>query len=446
MEALIILVNAVVILGLIFWLFSKTAQFALHSIFMPAVFLKIIAGISLGLIYQFHYGGGDTFTLYHDAEHLGSMLFSNPGGYFGYLFSSESSLLSQPLVYSDQPRALFLVKILSFIHGLTGANYWIMAAYLSLISFIGLWFVTEEMIRFYGINPLVSAIAFLLYPSVVFWSSGLIKESISTTLICLLVFLFHRFFFRLKFGLLPLVSSGILAWLLYSLKYYYAAILLPILITAFLVEFLKLNSPRIQSSGSKQIKYWALIFIVMIGMASTVHPNLNLDNILTAIVSNHDLTLAASENSGVIHYSDLKPEAGSIILNFPLALFSGLFRPWVGDASSIFSILTGIENFFLLILFGWALFNLRKAKSQGQLNLVFTGVMYVALTASLLALSSPNFGSLTRYKVGFLPFFILLILSNNPLVPRYAGRLKALLKLFEEVEIKEEKIDKNPGS
>jgi len=184
----------------------------------------------------------------------------------------------------------------------------------------------------------------------------------------------------------------------------------------------------------------------MIGMASTIHPNLNPDKVLSAIVVNHDLTLAASDNSGVIHFEELKPEPGSIFRNFPLALFSGLFRPLVGESGNLLRILTGLENLFLLIFFGWALFNLKKTRIQGSLNLIFTGVIYVTLTASLLALSSPNFGSLTRYKVGFMPFFILLILSNNPLVDRYSRKLKTLFKLFEQAEIQEEDVNKDPGS
>ncbi len=39
-------------------------------------------------------------------------------------------------------------------------------------------------------------------------------------------------------------------------------------------------------------------------------------------------------------------------------------------------------------------------------------LLYTVLLATLLALSSPNFGTLLRYKVGFLPFLAYLLLIH----------------------------------
>jgi hypothetical protein len=38
-------------------------------------------------------------------------------------------------------------------------------------------------------------------------------------------------------------------------------------------------------------------------------------------------------------------------------------------------------------------------------------------------LSSPNLGTLSRYKVGFLPFLVMLLLEASPEVRRWLGRL-----------------------
>ena len=38
--------------------------------FLPALTLKLIASILLGALYQFYYGGGDTFGYYNGAAHI----------------------------------------------------------------------------------------------------------------------------------------------------------------------------------------------------------------------------------------------------------------------------------------------------------------------------------------------------------------------------------------
>jgi hypothetical protein len=38
------------------------------------------------------------------------------------------------------------------------------------------------------------------------------------------------------------------------------------------------------------------------------------------------------------------------------------------------------------------------------------------LLAIFLALSTPNFGTLSRYKIGFFPFLVFLTLYKNPLL------------------------------
>jgi hypothetical protein len=46
----------------------------------------------------------------------------------------------------------------------------------------------------------------------------------------------------------------------------------------------------------------------------------------------------------------------------------------------------------------------------GYVLLITAVVLYIVLLAALLALSSPNFGALSRYKVAFVPFFVYLLL------------------------------------
>ena len=52
----------------------------------------------------------------------------------------------------------------------------------------------------------------------------------------------------------------------------------------------------------------------------------------------------------------------------------------------------------------------------------YPGIIYVSILAITMAFASPNWGSLVRYKVGYLPFFLLLILNNNPVIDQLEKR------------------------
>ncbi|MEO1654454.1 MAG: hypothetical protein AAFU64_12985, partial [Bacteroidota bacterium] len=46
---------------------SQISNPQLRRYFIPALSVKIIGAIFLGLIYQFYYGGGDTFNFFRDS-------------------------------------------------------------------------------------------------------------------------------------------------------------------------------------------------------------------------------------------------------------------------------------------------------------------------------------------------------------------------------------------
>jgi hypothetical protein len=201
----------------------------------------------------------------------------------------------------------------------------------------------------------------------------------------------------------------LLLWLLWQLKYYYFGVLIPILVTSILVKMID-HKMKISSFYAK-ILIWVGVFISLLGLASLVHSNLQLENFLTALVRNHDLIYHASSPENLIQYNALEPTWTSLLANVPKALFSGLFRPMLWEAHTPLHDLLAIENSMLLLLTLLAIIHLFRYRPSGAHSiLLFATIVYILLMAALLALASPNLGSLARYRVGFLPFFVYLVL------------------------------------
>ena len=403
--------NILLILFVILSLYKWEKWGSLKLLFFPAVVIKILSGIALGLVYKYYYNSqGDTFQYFDDAKKLSVIFNNNPHLYFKIIFNGiyDANTLSN-LNFAYQPRAMTMVKILSPIVLLSAGNYWISAVYLSIFSFAGCWVLANRLSIIFPEKKHAAALAFLFFPSIVFWGSGIIKESILLGLICLSVAIVLKNDFKNWQGFVQLLFLLFVFYILWQLKYYYLAVLLPILAAYFisgtLFTYLSLK---------KRVLIFAGIFIFILIISTWLHPNLSADNFALAIIKNHDITVRSNPSSLYIHFYQLSPHLNNILINIPLAFFSGLYRNFIWEGRSIFQFLTGLENFFILLL---SLYNIvlivkRKLTISQPLMLLTTGI-YIFLLSTLLALSSPNFGSLSRYKVGYLPFFIFLIVPER---------------------------------
>ncbi|QLH34142.1 MAG: hypothetical protein HWD62_18650 [Cyclobacteriaceae bacterium] len=137
---------------------------------------------------------------------------------------------------------------------------------------------------------------------------------------------------------------------------------------------------------------------------------------LEVILSNHNAFVKISNPETLIQFSNLRPDWWSIVMNAPLAIVSALFRPWLGEANGLTGFMAAIENFALTILFIGAFF--RKTWKTTDGLLVTAVVVYVLMECVLMAISSPNLGTLSRYRVGFLPLFVFAISYKNPLIEK----------------------------
>ena len=130
-------------------------------------------------------------------------------------------------------------------------------------------------------------------------------------------------------------------------------------------------------------------------------------------MSNHDAYMAKSDSQNVINYKNLEPNWVSFVVHSPKALFMGLFAPLTMFNTSIFSAWVSFENWLLLLLTVSSIYFLKIPESKSDRLMLFAAITFVILMATLLALSTPNVGTLIRYKVGLMPVFLYLITVNQ---------------------------------
>jgi len=368
-----------------------------------ALFLKITAGIVLGLLYKFYYNGGDTFLYYKEAATIAHYFMDHPGQFFQIFFRTiEIPELKNIIVFHDQPRALLFSKIVSVFYLFSGGNYWIIGAFLSFINFICLHLLVSELSKSFEGLKKAATIAFYFLPTFVFWTSGLLKESLAIGALAVAVAMVIYFIRTKEYGKysywIYLFISAILLW---ELKYYYAAIAIPILIGILLFDVV---------NKWKKVHPALLIFVFLAGilLISNFHYNLDFSRVLTVIYKNHQLGLKSSGNDAILYYN-FDGSLRGFLVNIPIALFSGLFRPFIFEVSNPLQFFVALENLGVLILLIITLIRTRF-RIFIKNPFVIPILIYVFSLAVFLAFATPNFGTLSRYKVGYWPFFVFLVL------------------------------------
>jgi hypothetical protein len=417
------IVHLPIIFTISFLIKKKNCEQPLNSLFWPGLLIKAFSGILLGLLYLNYYPSGDTLYFQEYSKILTDYFLNEPQNFFSTILKDEyDEKLKQMIVFWEEERSMVMVKILAILNLFTFKNYWVNSLYFSLFSFIPIWLLGNYLGRKFNISKYSIALSFLLFPSFVFWSSGVLKDTLVTGCICFILLYFLKLKLEPEKNLKHLFFIFLFLYLCYQIKFYYAVILgltgLSYLITDFIIAKLYIKG------NYSFILILPIILFTLIIVGSFIFPSLDIDYIL--FIMHHSYTTIISQG-GDFAFSDLRPELTSYVKNIPAALYIGLFRPLPWDTSEILPFITGLENLGLLTLFISLIYSLLKKKKNIFSPEGYSLLFYVLISASLMGFIAPNWGTLARYKSGYLMFWVLLLSQNNLL---FESVVKKVQKIF----------------
>lgn len=411
---MIYLLNIFLLGFVIFVLWRWSQSFSLRKHLFYTLIIKLLAGVAVTAVYLFYYQEGDMLYISKQGELLNKMLIKNPIDFWKF---PKTGVPMQEYYFGEYKdlnlRLIFFVKIIALLNLFTNNNLWLNSLWFSLFSFLGFWYCANILVGLFPKSKVAVLFSFFLCPSVVFWSSGLLKESLLCSSVCICVGIFLSLKEKLtsvktyleRKTILKLLIFFLSLYLILQIKYYYLAAFLPTLIAYFSVDYI--HQKRNLSAYQQVIAFFVVFFLIAF-LASFTHPNFRLDYFLIALDDSHQEVLATTDADNLIYFNDFRHELWSLIKNIPTALFASLLEPLVWEAGgNLPKLLAGVENLFLYLIF---IFTARIAlKWQANSLLLIACLTYIFILATLLAVSMPSIGTLVRYKAGFLPFWSYLL-------------------------------------
>ncbi|RME93811.1 MAG: hypothetical protein D6772_15490, partial [Bacteroidetes bacterium] len=131
---------------IISWIVVKRryADPRMRRLFFQGLTLKFVGGLAFALVYQFYYGGGDTFRYFANATTLVDFFFEEPWHYLSYLLENnldetQISRLEGVTNMMASPNTYVIVRLASVIGILTGHYYLVTTFFFAFFSYIGVW-------------------------------------------------------------------------------------------------------------------------------------------------------------------------------------------------------------------------------------------------------------------------------------------------------------------
>ncbi len=413
----------------------------LYSWFYTTLVIKVLSGLAMGALYMYYYNPSDLTATYDSLSRFANLFYSDNHKFvdiYFYDIVGANDELSFAKLMEKSPRQWFFVKLLVPLAILI-SNYWMLNIYVSIFSFMGLWNLANRIVSIFPISKTAVVIAFLLFPSVVFWSSGLIKETLLMGCIGFSMSFYLKWVYeRRRPEIIELIIFITALFVIWNVKYYIFSILFFLMITHFVHRMVVYYFPWLKEYRIHRIVIYYLVLANLGLSAGWIHPNLSIENLYQALHQNYTDTIYLSNNQNIFHLNYFDKNEWGMLWDLPKALICGMFGPFTNSGKGWISWFAVIENYVLLLVVAYFVVDQTRKKWKGWTMEHLIVVNYIILMASFLSFASPNWGTLIRYKVAYMPLLVLLLLSELPII------LKLDFILFPELVKETERKDTSP--
>ena len=410
--------------------FFKNSPFSIRSL-QFAFTVRVLMGFVLFLIYSKYYTvrqDADTFKYFDDSKYMYNAFWSHPLDYFQMLLGIDCNTEYFNTNYFDHmsnwvrsyDNGLFndnrlVIRINAFMRIFSFGNYHVHSILLSYFAFLGSFSLAQV---FYKVSKakLASYFAVFLVPSVIFWSSGILKEAV--LLFALGFFTYHVYeLFGHNKRLRTYVVLFLMSCILIVMKLYVFMAFVPAVIAWLVI-----------SKWRRGLWVYCGVYLIFFALATLIGEFDSRYDFVNLIVDKQKQFIGLAEfyqvNSGFT-MEPLSYDLWAIVKASPEGLMNVLTKPWPSEVNGMLFIPPFLENTLILALIVLSLLY-RKSLSQKEWDFVIFCISFCFILFLVIGLTTPITGALVRYKIPGIPFLfmaIFLFMSQNKL-PKFLSQSK----------------------
>lgn len=407
------------LLLLIFFAFIKNLLYRsdnpIRKYFIPALLVKMIGAVAIGIVYSQYYGGGDTNEFWNNALVFNIAFTDDPRNFWLLLNFEPAKNIIIPAEIQEyvwwsyfvtDPASFYVGKITGVVNLLTFNIYTACALIFAALSFTGLWALYVTFCDIYPKLYKQLAIAVLFVPSVFFWGSGILKDSITLGSVGWMTFFSYNIFFKKRHVFWGWVGLIIASYLIFRIKPYILYAFVPSL---FLWLFLFYRS-SIKSAFVRTLA-GPVVYSIAFATGLVAIRKLGQEFINRAEVFQtwHGTLEKMGEVGSAYSLGTLDGSLWGTLSKVPAAINVTLFRPYLWEVTSPMVALSALESTIMLfftirIIYKTGL--VLTLKSLINNPTAFFCIFFAMFFGFCVGFTAYNFGALVRYKIPCIPFYV----------------------------------------
>ncbi|MFW5793043.1 MAG: hypothetical protein ACOCWC_02070 [Bacteroidota bacterium] len=391
--------------------FFRNIENISYKFLIAAFTLKCIVGFIFLLVYNYYYekSTADIYKYFNDGMIMAGAIKDNPIDFFRMIsgidagaehldkYYAQMTSWFRPWeepVYNDNR---IVIRFNAIIGIISGGNIGIHIISANFLTFTGLLAIYKFAKDKFSSNKLKYVFwGIILFPSVLFWGSGVLKESILLFALGIFLLYTQKIIIIKHIKLIFIFNILISLFLLVLLKAYIGFLLIPVIIAYYIF--------RNKTDHYIILKYvaifvlWMLIFMGI----GYVFPSYNMLEILANKQNNFVNFTQFVEAGSIITDRLMQANIFSILSFVPSGFWNTLTRPHLLDSDSPIILIAALENLFIWIsiIFMAVFYNKEKLFNP----FLWFCISFVILTFILVGIVTPIYGGLVRYKIPALPF------------------------------------------
>lgn len=395
----------------------------LRTYYMKGLYVKLGGAIFIGLVYQYYYGGGDTFHYFIHAKIINSSLDSSIGTWIKLVTHQSLAQNSDLFPYTSQmwwynDSASYSIASIAAVLGLlNGTTYIPIALLFAFISYSGVWAMYRTFVNLYPKLHKQLALAFLFIPSVFVWGSSIFKDTVCMFGLGWMIYTSFRIFINKDLSFKNISFLALSFYLVGLIKIYILMAFLPAISLWLLMTY----SKNIRSAGMQWLLNLGIIAVAIGGFFFFTQKfakeldKYSLDKIAQTASITRTYLGHVSDVEGGSGYDlgEFDPSIRGMITKFPQAVTVTLFRPFLWESRKPIVFLSALEA-LVFLYFSYKVFITNRKTLKivfKDPNVIFCFIFSV-IFAFAVGISSYNFGTLSRYKIPCLPFYAVFLVVS----------------------------------
>lgn len=391
-----------------------------RRLFNLGLLVKLVSAFAIGVIYWFYYEDGDTVYYYDRMLRVSKALRSDIVLGLKLIFTGYPDVADETYFIMTSLRAFdtasyMVVRVAAVINVLCFGIYTNVALLFSVFAFSGLWQLYRITCHALpGIEKKYIGFSILLIPSVFFWGSGLLKDTLTLGGICWVIACFYR---GILLGQRPWLNTFLLVTIGYfviTIKSYIIVAFIPAAVIWYVAEKRKdSNVQRTIATSPIVLGFTILLSLILLSQLGSVLGRYSIENLQYEAEAmqqwHHQVEEVYDYEGSSYSLGNTDFSTVGLLTKAPIALVTTFFRPFPWEVANPLMALSSLESLALFSI-GFLVFFQRVKDPERRISRILQRypilqfcLIFTIIFGFAVGFTAYNFGALVRYKIPCLP-------------------------------------------